>query len=83
MGIASTLIIVRVSLGIAIHNEKTFKETILRNQDPSLNVCRELKPSLTYAKSLVAVSNPIGKLGDRTWSHRIKRGKDCGIERRI
>ncbi|KAJ8076064.1 hypothetical protein PM082_022047 [Marasmius tenuissimus] len=37
MGIASALIIVRVSLGIAIHDEKTFKETILRNQEPSMN----------------------------------------------
>ncbi|KAJ8076042.1 hypothetical protein PM082_022024 [Marasmius tenuissimus] len=37
MGIASVLIIVRISLGIAINDEKTFKETILRNQGPSLN----------------------------------------------
>ncbi|KAJ8089905.1 hypothetical protein PM082_018483 [Marasmius tenuissimus] len=29
MGIASTLIIVRVSLGVAIHDEKSFKETIV------------------------------------------------------
>ncbi|KAJ8089909.1 hypothetical protein PM082_018487 [Marasmius tenuissimus] len=31
MGIASTLIIVRVSLGIAINDEKSFKETIIRD----------------------------------------------------
>ncbi|KAK1215114.1 hypothetical protein PQX77_022286 [Marasmius sp. AFHP31] len=33
MGIASTLIIVRVSLGIAIHDEKSFKETIVREYE--------------------------------------------------
>ncbi|KAK1231865.1 hypothetical protein PQX77_005002 [Marasmius sp. AFHP31] len=33
MGIASTLIIVRVTLGIAIHDEKSFKETIRKNID--------------------------------------------------
>ncbi|KAJ8076017.1 hypothetical protein PM082_021999 [Marasmius tenuissimus] len=35
MGIASTLIIVRVSLGIAIHDEKTFMETIIRGRESS------------------------------------------------
>ncbi|KAK1234613.1 hypothetical protein PQX77_002183 [Marasmius sp. AFHP31] len=34
MGIASTLIIVRVTLGLAIHDEKSFKETILKDIEP-------------------------------------------------
>ncbi|KAK1228306.1 hypothetical protein PQX77_008656 [Marasmius sp. AFHP31] len=34
MGIASTLIIVRVTLGLAIQDEKSFKETILKDIDP-------------------------------------------------
>ncbi|KAJ8091975.1 hypothetical protein PM082_024210 [Marasmius tenuissimus] len=34
MGIASTLIIVRVSLGVAIHDEKSYKETIMRDIEP-------------------------------------------------
>ncbi|KAK1217021.1 hypothetical protein PQX77_020339 [Marasmius sp. AFHP31] len=34
MGIASTLIIVRVTLGLAIHDEKSFKETILNDIEP-------------------------------------------------
>ncbi|KAJ8089929.1 hypothetical protein PM082_018507 [Marasmius tenuissimus] len=33
MGIASTLIIVRVSLGIAIYDEKSFKETVVREYE--------------------------------------------------
>ncbi|KAJ8076016.1 hypothetical protein PM082_021998 [Marasmius tenuissimus] len=35
MGIASVLIIVRVSLGIAVHDEKSFMETIIRDQKSS------------------------------------------------
>ncbi|KAJ8089922.1 hypothetical protein PM082_018500 [Marasmius tenuissimus] len=33
MGIASTLIIVRVSLGIAIYDKKSFKETVVREYE--------------------------------------------------
>ncbi|KAJ8089910.1 hypothetical protein PM082_018488 [Marasmius tenuissimus] len=36
MGIASTMIIVRVSLGIAIHDEKSFKETIVKEYEATL-----------------------------------------------
>ncbi|KAK1216293.1 hypothetical protein PQX77_021080 [Marasmius sp. AFHP31] len=32
MGIASTLIVVRVTLGIAIHDEKSFKDTIITKE---------------------------------------------------
>ncbi|KAJ8091973.1 hypothetical protein PM082_024208 [Marasmius tenuissimus] len=36
MGIASTLIIVRITLGVAIHDEKSFKETIMNMKEIDL-----------------------------------------------
>ncbi|KAK1231871.1 hypothetical protein PQX77_005008, partial [Marasmius sp. AFHP31] len=36
MGIASTLIIVRITLGVAIHDEKSYKETIMNMKDIDL-----------------------------------------------
>ncbi|KAJ8091961.1 hypothetical protein PM082_024196 [Marasmius tenuissimus] len=63
MGIASTLIIVRVTLGVAIHDEKSFKETIVKNLDVTVrnnNFCNSMD-SHTIDRSTTESHNSVAR----------------------